>query len=456
VGPMSEFGEQTADDEIDLHGMLVIPGLMNGHNHHWGSMFKHTGERLLLEPWLDIVALPILGQLSNDDLRIANYLEGLSQIRTGTTCSLNHMVNNNTHESLEATIQPVLEVGVRQVVATPLRETPDPPFSTKYPAVPHIRSREEELAITEEFIDRWDGKGGTIHMGLVVESGANWMLHNATSDQIILDGVELAQRRGLKISNHCSAGTPWLSILEFHQMTGGGDVDYLVRLGAMSDVWTLIHSLHLTDREIDHVARWGASIVHNPVSNAYSTDGIAPVKQMFAAGVNVGLGTDGVYVNCSLDMVQQMKFAALLQQIRYFDHLLMSAERMIEMATINCAKAMGIDHLVGSIEVGKKADIAVFDLDTIPVPVVNRPLAALVFTANGTDADTVLVNGKVVLRDKQFVDFDKDQQKQIVEEATRRAREAIERAGIADRTFVPWRPYRQPGEYEIAPLGAKE
>ena len=90
------------------------------------------------------------------------------------------------------------------------------------------------------------------------------MLHNATSDEIILDGVALAQRRNLKITNHCSAGTPWLSIKEFQQMTGGGDVDYLVRLGALTDNWALIHSLHLKDREIDHVARAGASVITQP------------------------------------------------------------------------------------------------------------------------------------------------------------------------------------------------
>lgn len=437
VGPMTTLGARRADEEIDLHGMLVLPGFLNGHNHHWGSMFKNTGEGLLLEPWLDQVALPIMAKLSPGDLRAANYLEALAQIRTGTTCSLNHMVNNNTHETLQATIEPVIDVGVRQVVATPLRETPLPPFSDRYPAIPHIRGREEELAITEEFIDRWDGSGGLIHMGLAIETGANWMLHNATSDEIILAGVELAKRRGLKISNHCSAGTPWLSILEFQQITGGGDIDYLVRVGGMSDVWAFIHCLHLTDREIDHIARWGASVVHNPVSNAYSCDGIAPVKPMFAAGVNVGLGSDGVYVNCSLDMVEQMKFAALIQNIRYFDHLLMSAERVIEMATINCAKAMGIDHLVGSLEVGKKADLVAFDLNKVPVAVANRPVAALVYSAHGTDVDMVIINGVVRLREGRLVGF--DHEREVVEEATRRATEVIKRAGLADRVFVPWR-----------------
>jgi 5-methylthioadenosine/S-adenosylhomocysteine deaminase len=447
LGPMEELGERTAREEIDVRGMLTLPGLLNGHNHHWASLFKNTGEGLLLEPWLDQITLPLMFKLTNEDLRIASYLGAVEQIRTGTTCCLNHVVNVNDPDSLQAIIEPVLDVGIRQLVTKELRETPDPPFSRSYEAHPHVRSREEELALAEELVDRWQGEGGLVHMGLAIETGANWMLHNATSDEIIREGVALAQRRGLKITNHCSAGTPWLSIKEFEQETGGGDVDYLVRLGALTDNWALIHCLHLKDREIDHIARAGASVVTNPVSNAYSCDGIAPVKQMLQAGVNLGLGSDGAYVNCSVDMVEQMKFGALIQNVTHYDPTLMSAERMIEMATINTARAMGIDHLVGSLEAGKKADIAVFDLDRAHVVVGNRPVAALVFSAHGTDVDTVIINGELRLREGRLVGFDRE--REVLDEAKRRAREVIERAGLTERVFVHWRRhYQEGGEHE--------
>jgi 5-methylthioadenosine/S-adenosylhomocysteine deaminase len=417
--------------------MVTLPGLINGHNHHWASLFKNTGEGLLLEPWLDQVTLPLAAQLSNDDLRSAAYLGAIEQIRTGTTCSLNHVVTTNDEESMRAMIEPVLDVGIRQLVTKELRETPDPPFSTKYPASPHVRSRNEELALAEQVIDRWQGAGGLIHMGLAIETGANWMLHNATSDEMIQDGVALARRKNIKITNHCSAGTPWLSIKEFADETGGGDVDYLVRLGALVDNWVLIHCLWLKDREIDHIARSGASCISNPVSNAYSSDGIAPLKQMFAAGVNVGLGSDGAYVNCSMDMVEQMKFAALLQNVTHLDPTLMTAERVIEMATLNGARALGIDHLVGSLEIGKRADIAIFDIRKAHAMVGNRPIAALVFSAHGTDVDTVIVNGAIRLRDGRLVGCDREAE--ILDEAERRAAEVIERAGITWRVSTPWR-----------------
>jgi 5-methylthioadenosine/S-adenosylhomocysteine deaminase len=440
LGSMDELPEQPGAEVVDLAGMLVLPGFVNGHNHHWASLFKNTGEGLLLEDWLDQVTLPLMAQLSNEDLRVAAYLGAIEQLRTGTTCSLNHVINVNDADSMQAMIEPVLDVGIRQLVTKELRDTPAPAFSDAYAARPHVRDREQELAMAEEVIDRWDGAGGLIHMGLAIETGANWMLHNTTSDEIILAGVELAQRRGLKITNHCSAGTPWLSGRAFEHQTGGGDIDYLARLGALADSWVFVHALHLKDRELDHIARCGAGIITNPVSNAYSCDGLPPMRRLLDAGCTVGLGSDGAYVNCSLDMVQQMKFAALLANVTHDDPLLMTAERVIEMATIGSARAMGLDHLIGSLEVGKKADIVAFDLRRAHTTVGNRAIAALVFSAHGTDVDTVLVDGKVVLRGGRLTAFTAEQE--VLAEATARAHAAIERAGLAERVFVDWRPVR--------------
>lgn len=437
IGPMSELGDRTAAETIDLGGKMVLPGFVNGHNHHWGSLFKNTGEGLLLEDWLAEVALPLGAQLSDADLEVAGYLGAIEQIRTGTTCSLNHVILNHDADSIEAMVKPVVEVGVRQLLTKELRETPDPPFCDRYPAVPHVRDREQELALAEEVIDRFDGRGGLVHMGLALETGANWMLHNTSSEEIIQAGVELAERRGLKITNHCSSTTPWLSVAEFERETGGGEIDYLARLGALSDRWVFAHVLHLKRRELDHIARCGAAVVVNPVSNAYSCVGLPPMRALLEAGMPVGLGSDGTYVNCSPDMVEQMKFAALIGNATYFDPTLMSAERVIEMATIGSATAMGLDHLIGSLEVGKRADLAIFDLSRAHSTVGNRPVAALVFSAHGTDVDTVVIDGEIVLRGGELVRFADEEA--VLAEARVRAREAIERAGLDRRVFVPWR-----------------
>jgi 5-methylthioadenosine/S-adenosylhomocysteine deaminase len=436
VGPMDELGDTVADEVIDCRGMVVTPGLINLHNHHWGSLFKNTGDGLLLEPWLDEVIVPLLGQLNPELLRVSSYLAAIEALRTGTSCQLNHVVNVNDEVSFAAICEPIPDVGIRQVVTKELRHTPDPPFSKDFPAEPHVRGLDDELALAEETIRRWDGHGGVIHAGLAVETGAMWIMHNATSEELIHRAVDLAQRLDVRITNHCGAGTPWLSIKEFRDVTGGGDVDFLVRLGALNDRWILIHSIWLTPREIAMVARAGASCVTCPVSNAYSCDGVAPVRDMLAAGINVGLGSDGSYVNCSVDMVEQMKFAALIQNVTHMDPAFMTAERTLEMATINGAQALGLEHEIGSLEAGKRADIAVFDLDKAHATVGNRPVSALVFSAHGTDVDTVLVNGDVVLRggNLRF-----GAEREVLADARRLAREAIERAGLQHRVDVHWR-----------------
>src|SRR5947208_15186208 len=110
VGSMSGLGGRTADETIDLHGMMAIPGLINLHNHHWASLFKNTGEGLLLEPWLDQVTIPLMLQLTNESLRAAAYLGAIEMLRTGTTCSLNHIVNVNDETSFTAICEPIPEV----------------------------------------------------------------------------------------------------------------------------------------------------------------------------------------------------------------------------------------------------------------------------------------------------------------------------------------------------------
>jgi len=158
---------------------------------------------------------------------------------------------------------------------------------------------------------------------------------------------------------------------------------------------------------------------------------------MLEAGVNVGLGSDGTYVNCSLDMVEQMKFAALIQNVTHLDPTFMSSERVLEMATIDGARAIGLEHEIGSLEAGKRADIAVFDLDRPHVTVVNRPVSALVFSAHGTDVDTVMVNGEIVLRHGELR-F--PHENEVLADARRLARETIEKAGLQNRVDTHWNP----------------
>lgn len=438
VGDMADFNGEQVDKVIDAKGCIVTPGLINMHNHHWGSLVRGTGDGLLLEPWLDEVTIPLMNVIDNDIIRLGSYFSAIEQIRTGTTCSLNHLVTTTDAEGYKAIAEPVAELGIRQYIAKEMRDTPEKPFSDKYSIEDrHPRGLDEELDLAESIIDKWNGShDGLIHSGLALETGANWMLHNSTTDALIEEGHRLATKKNVRITNHCSAGTQWLSIKDFKDVTGGGDVDYLQRLGVLDEQWVLIHNIWLKESEIAAVARSGANAVTCPVSNAYSADGIAPVKRMLEYGIDVAVGSDGSYVNNSVDMVEQMKFSSLIQNVTHLDPTIITPELALEMATINGAKALGLDHEIGSIEVGKRADISIFNLQKSHIAPVHKPISSLVFSTHGTDVDTVLVNGNILLENGELKTFSKE--KELLKEVQNVANKFVTDAGIVHRCETCW------------------
>ncbi len=216
---------------------------------------------------------------------------------------------------------------------------------------------------------RWHGKDGVVHVELATETGAFYMVNNATSTETIHRSLALAGQYDLRISNHVGAGSPSGSIQQFASLTGGGDIDYLQRLQALSPRWLFVHGVLLSDRELDLIAETGGSLALCTTSGAFRGVGFAPLRKILARGINVGLGTDGAYSAGSLDVVQQMRITALVHNALNAGPPLVTAERAIEMATVNAAAAVGLQGEIGSLEAGKRADISVFDVTRPPVRV---------------------------------------------------------------------------------------
>jgi 5-methylthioadenosine/S-adenosylhomocysteine deaminase len=210
-----------------------------------------------------------------------------------------------------------------------------------------------------------------------------------------------------------------------------------MQLGILDPHWVLIHGIHATELDIEHMARVGCSFVYTPSSESIRGGGISPFANAHRAGVNVALGTDGPMVDYSVDMVEQMKVCSLMQHVRHLDPTRMPVEVSLEMATINAAKALGMGSEIGSLEVGKRADIAIFDLDKPYVGVLHRPLTSFVTAGKGSDARAVLVNGQIVYRDGAFVRL--DDPKRVIAEAEQVGRTIIDKAGLGHRLEPPWR-----------------
>ena len=434
VGPAADAPHPNDfDTVIDAQGAIVLPGLINMHQHHWYTLFKGLADGYLLEDWVSNFLLPITTKLSPEALRVSSYIAGMEMLATGTTCSLNHSVTTTLPEHLAATIEPQQELGIRQIFAKELR--------CRTEANPrHPLNLDESLAAFAEEANRWgQHRGGRVGFAMAIESNAHWVAAGMTNETIICRGYELARKLRLRISDHVSSGTFSLEkgMLRYLRETGRTDVRFLLTLGVLDPHWILIHGIHVTDLDIEHLARVGASFVYTPTSESIRGGGIAPFANAVRAGVNVALGTDGPMVDYSVDMVEQMKACSMMQHVRHLDPTVMPAETTIEMATINAAKALGLSSEIGSLEPGKRGDVAIFDLQKPHVGVVHRPISSLVYAGKGTDARLVIVDGEVVYRDGTFPRF--SDEALVRTEAQRIGRAILDNAGLSSRLTPDWR-----------------
>jgi 5-methylthioadenosine/S-adenosylhomocysteine deaminase len=249
----------------------------------------------------------------------------------------------------------------------------------------------------------------------------------------------LAKKLDLRITSHVAAGTFSLEkgFLRYLRETGRTDIRYLMQMGILGSRWIVDHGIHCTDLDIEHMARVGCSLVYTPTSESIRGGGIGPAARAQRAGVNVALGTDGPMVDYSVDMLEQMKCCILLQHVRHLDPTLMSPERAIEMATINAAKAIGLDDRIGSLDPGKHADIAVFDIKKPYVGVLHRPISSFICSGKGSDVRVVLVDGRIVYRDGRFTRYSDGDR--AIAEAERIGKTILHKAGLTHRLTPAWR-----------------
>ena len=434
VGPSSAAPDAGGfDTVIDASGCIVTPGLINMHQHHWYTLFKGIADGLLLEDWVTDILLPLSLKLDTEAMRVSSYLAAMEMLATGTTCSFNHSVTTTTADTVRATIEPQAEVGIRQVFAKELRcKTPGNPR--------HPLSLDEALADFEVEVRRWNGqRDGLVRLGIAIESNAHWVAAGMSTEELICRGYEFARKHGLKITAHIAGGTFSLEkgFLKYLRETGRTDVRYLMQLGILDPQWVLIHGIHVTELDIEQMARVGCHFVYTPTSESIRGGGISPFANAHRAGINVALGTDGPMVDYSVDMVEQMKVCTLMQHVRHLDPTRMPVETTLEMATINAARALGLDNEIGSLEAGKRADIAIFDLNKHYVGVLHRPLTSFATAGKGSDVKAVLVDGRVVYRDGRFSNL--ADPGSVIAEAQKIGSMIAGRAGLSHRLGSSWR-----------------
>lgn len=424
------------DAVIDATGMIVIPGLINAHQHFYYHLFKGVANGLLIEDWFPQVVFRVTPHLTDDDMELTAWLASIEMLLSGTTCALNHLRVTSTEATLGRIAAPSEALGLRQVIGKE--------FQCRLPGNPaHPRTLEEEVAYVEDLIPRWRSRaGGLTRLCLAAECNAIFIDQQVTSEEMLIAAKRVADRHDLKITTHISAGTlsfdkTYLRVL---RKTGRTDTQTLMQLGLLDERYILAHGINCTATDIAMIAQSGAAVAYTPTSEAVRGGGIGPIAPMCAAGVNVALGSDGPMVDYSVDMVEQMKACSMLQNAKHLDPAAMPPERCLELATINAARALGLDDEIGSLEAGKRADIAIFDLATPQATPANNPLTSLVYSARGTDAHTVIVNGEIVVRARKLAR--PAAVADIFATASRRAQTIIAQSGLRDRMALNW-PHRQ-------------
>lgn len=401
--------DQSADVVIDASGCAVIPGFVQTHIHLCQTLFRGAADDLALIDWLKQRVWPMEAAHSAASLRASARLGVAELIKGGTTCALTMETVNHTGEVFAV----VEETGFRATVGKCMMD--------KGAEVPHALQEQTADSIEQSLalLDQWHGKAD----GRIRYCFAPRFAISCTRE--LLEKVaELARERGVMIHTHASENRTECALVE--EETGLRNISYLDSVGVSGSHVALAHCVHLSNDEIRILKRTGTNVVHCPSSNLKLGSGIAPVTKLLEEGVSVSLGADGAPCNNRLDMFTEMRTAALLQKALHGPEVL-AAERVLRLATIDGARALGLESEIGSLEVGKRADIAVVTLDQLHTAPEADVVSSLVYAATASDVRSVIIDGRPVMRDRRLLTLD---EAKVIEEANAQAELLMGRAGL--------------------------
>jgi len=434
-------GEYGSDEVVDASGRIVMPGLVNAHCHMFAMFSRGLGadggrsrRRGESEYSWDIVRLQ---QFDGEACYTSGMLAAAELLRSGVTTTQDSHYINFHRDAVDGVARSVAESGMRAVLGRGCWDAPG--------LAPEEVTEDVEGAMreSERVISRWHG-GADGRIAVRVEAS---MLAQCT-DEMIRATKELATRHGLGWASHIQyrlgarKGDPRGDDASLRRYNGRS-VEYLESLDVLGPDSLLVHCTHVDSREIAILARTKTPVAHCPVASAWTgSPVIADVPGMLKKGVTVGLGTDSVATNDSLDLFQAMKFCALIHKVNMGDTGAMTAEKVIEMATIDSARALNMEHDVGSLEPGKKADIILVDMESPGYAPSINPVKNIVYGAGGGCAvETVIIDGETVMEDGVIRTFDEPEAYARAEEKGREILMNVGRLEPGERYLKdsPWK-----------------
>ena len=377
-------GNSQADETIDGRGMAALPGLINTHSHAAMTLFRGYGDDMKLQQWLEEKIWPIEGKLTEEDVYWGAKLACLEMIKSGTTSF------NDMYWHLPGTVRAVEEMGIRAVLSPVFIDLFDE-HKRKGVIKEHTKLLNDVKAKGSERIMPALGPHA---LYTVSKEGLQWC-------------KEFAEKKNLLIHFHLAETEQ--ENKDCVEKNGKRPVEYLEEIGFLCDRIVAAHCNWLNGKDMKILAKHGVNIAHNPASNMKLATGVMPYPEMVKAGLTVSLGTDGCASNNSLDMFEEMKFAALLQKSARNDPTAMPAGEAWKMATISGARALGLN--AGVIKEGMLADIMLVNLKKVGLAPSHNLISNLVYSANGSCVDTVICNGRILMQERRVESEDEIIQK---------------------------------------------
>jgi len=363
-----------AETVIDAKGKVIIPGLINTHTHLFQVLLKGLGDDMTLEKWARDMTLPCAKELTEEDCYLAAQVGCIDAIESGTTSILDFMYAHPKPNLSDQIIKVFQETGIRGFYGRGFcdREERDVHIPPEL-----IQDTDKALDDCERLIKKYHGSADG-RISVWVTPNVIWYVSKEGFEKSKI----LANECGTRLTVHV-AETPYYNKNSMKRF-GMRELEFLERIDFLGSEVLAVHCVHLNDRDISILKGRDVKVSHNPVSNMYIASGIAPIPKMLDAGITVGLATDGAASNNNQDMIETLKFTALLHKVATRDPTAITAEKILEMATIDGARALGLESEIGSIEPNKKADLVILNFKNPRAVPVHNPISTLVYSASST------------------------------------------------------------------------
>ncbi len=380
VGTQKEINAKYISRQtIDATNHMIMPGLINSHTHSAMTCFRGMADDIELMDWLNNYIFPAEAKNVNPDLAFwGSMLACAEMIKSGTTTFCDMYIFE------DETAKAAKQAGMRCLLGEVLFDFPSPNCET--PA--------KGLEYTRMLIEKWADDS---LVNIMVEPHSLY----TCSPSLLIDAKALADQYNVPIATHFLENKA--EAKQLRKTLGKRATEFLKDINYLDERFFAFHCVCMDEDDIKIFADSGCKVVHNPESNMKLASGVAPISSMLDHGIVVGLGTDGCASNNNLDMFQEMDTAGKLEKVERLDPTIMSASTVTRMATCDGARVLGMENFTGSIKSGMKADIILIDLNKPHLTPMYNPYSHLVYAVNGSDVDTVIINGKIIMKNRQLL-----------------------------------------------------